>query len=104
MKNSESFLGKNFKSIALTSISVILSAWNMACIPSYAQLSGISEIPREREIYNTLPGNDEKGTILDVTNPMDLMNRLRRATAMQNATSPSDAIDEALKALESDTQ
>ena len=31
---------------------------------------------------------------------MDLLNRLRRATAMDNATTPSDAIDEALKALE----
>jgi len=28
------------------------------------------------------------------------MNRLRRATAMENATDPSDAIDQALKALE----
>ena len=31
---------------------------------------------------------------------MDLMNRLRRSTAMDDATAPSDAIDAALKALE----
>ena len=63
-------------------------------------MSGISDIPQEREIYETLPGSGEKGTILDVTNPMDLMNQLRRATAMDNATNPSDAIDQALKVLE----
>ena len=32
---------------------------------------------------------------------MDFINRLRNATAMDNATSPSDAIDDALKALDS---
>ena len=70
----------------------------------HAELSGLSERPEERELFNTLPGNNSKGTILDATNPMDLMNRLRRATALDNATSPSDAVDEALKALESDEQ
>jgi hypothetical protein len=35
--------------------------------------------------------------VLDATNPVDLMNRLRRATAMDDATPPSDAIDAALK-------
>ena len=38
--------------------------------------------------------------MLDATNPMELINRLRQATAMDDATSPSDAIDDALKALE----
>ncbi len=65
-----------------------------------AQLSGDYQIPQERDLYNTVPGNNDKGTILDATNPMDLMNRLRRSTAMDDATVPSDAIDAALKALE----
>ncbi len=67
---------------------------------SLAQVAGFSELPQERELYNTLPGSNQKDTILDATNPMDLMNQLRRATAMDNATSPSDAIDQALRALE----
>ena len=57
-------------------------------------------IPQERELYNTLPSSEKKGGILDATNPMELMNLLRKATAMDDATSPSDAIDQALKALE----
>ena len=33
-------------------------------------------------------------------NPMELMNIIRRASAMEDATSPSDAIDQALKAFD----
>ena len=65
-----------------------------------AQVSGDYQTPQEREFYNTVPGSDDNGTIFDATNPMDFMNRLRRSTAMDDATSPSDAIDEALNALE----
>ena len=72
--------------------------------PSNAQTSGVFERPQEREMYNTLPGSAQKGTILDATNPMELMNRLRRASAMDNATAPSDAIDQALRALEVDQE
>ena len=68
--------------------------------PSSAQETGLSDIPREREIHNTFSTNKDKGTILEATNPIELINRLRDATALDNATSPSDAIDEALRALE----
>ncbi len=54
----------------------------------------------ENEFYDTLPGGDKRTSILDATNPMELMNRLQRASAMKNATSPSDAIDQALEALD----
>lgn len=47
------------------------------------------------------PGNSGKGgSILDSTNPIDLMNRLRRGSAMDDATPPKDSIDAALKELE----
>ncbi len=62
-------------------------------IPSYQDQS------RKSEFFDTLPGGGDNGSILDATNPMDLMNRLKRATAMDNATNPSDAIDQALEAL-----
>ncbi len=65
-----------------------------------AQMENEIEIPQEKELFNTLPGGSQEGNILDATNPLDLMNQLRRATALDNATTPSDAIDEALKALE----
>ncbi len=73
-------------------------------LTAIGQVEGFNELPQERELYNTLPGSDQKGTILDATNPMDLINQLRRATAMDNATSPSDAIDQALKAFEDNAE
>jgi len=57
--------------------------------------------PQQRDVFQTVPGQNDQESVLDATNPMDLMNRLRRANAMNDATPPSDAIDEALKALES---
>ena len=55
----------------------------------------------DRNIYNTLPGeSNKKGSVLDVTNPMELMQRLRQATSMNDATDPVDAIDAALRELD----
>lgn len=58
------------------------------------------QTPAEQEIYNTEPGKP-KGSVLDATNPMDLLNRLRQVNAMNDATDPADAIDAALKGWES---
>ena len=66
----------------------------------YAQPAQRGEIPQEREIHNTFGTTGGKATILDATNPLELMNILRESQSMQNATSPSDAIDDALKALD----
>jgi hypothetical protein len=38
--------------------------------------------------------------VLDATNPMDLLNRIRQSGAMDDATAPSDAVDAALKAYQ----
>ncbi len=80
----------------------ILSALALLVDFSKAEELGSYELPQEKELYNTSPNNFENDSILDATNPMDLINRLRRATALDNATSPSDAVDDALKALEKD--
>ena len=55
---------------------------------------------QQRDVFQTVPGQKNQESALDATNPMELMNRLRRANAMNDATPPSDAIDAALKALE----
>lgn len=57
--------------------------------------------PQQRDVFQTVPGQNDQESVLDATNPMDLMNRLRRANAMNDATPPGDAIDAALKAFES---
>ena len=67
---------------------------------SQTTMSQPSPIERnaDREIYNTLPGeSNKKGSVLDVTNPMELMRSLRQANSMNDATDPVDAIDEALR-------
>ncbi|MEB3326271.1 MAG: hypothetical protein VKI39_01030 [Synechococcus sp.] len=50
----------------------------------------------ERELdYGT--GANRGGSLLDTANPIDLMNKLRRATALDDATQPGDAVDAALR-------
>jgi len=57
---------------------------------------GNPQLQRELD-YGT--GKQDSGSIFNTANPMDLMNKLRKSSAMDDATSPSDAIDAALKGL-----
>ena len=84
-----------------TALSIVSLSTSLCVSPSNSEPLGNNGISKQREIHNAFSGDQEKGTMLDATNPMDLINRLRRATAMDDATSPSDAIDDALKALDS---
>ena len=83
--------------MALTGPSVLFA-------PVLAQEKGygqtISSPQQERELdYGT--GTNRGGSALDSTNPWELMNKLRKATALDDATQPSDAVDEALKDFDS---
>ena len=53
----------------------------------------------ERDIYSTFDKEDQndKGMPID---PFDLINRLKQAGSMNNATTPTDALDEALSAFD----
>ena len=53
----------------------------------------------KRDIYSTFDTEDQIDQGLPI-DPFDLMNRLKQAGAMDNATTPSDAIDEALNAFD----
>ena len=56
----------------------------------------ISSPQQERELdYGT--GTNRGGSVLDSANPIDLMNKLRKATSMDDATNPGDAVDAALR-------
>ena len=55
------------------------------------------ETNEDRDIFNNLPDAKRQGSVLDATNPMELMQRLREATSMNDATDPVDAIDAALQ-------
>ena len=87
--------------LRFTSVALVL----LAVAPSaQAQMESTFQNKEEREIYgNGAPGADG-GSILDATNPMDLINRIQRAGAMNDATPPADAIDAALKELQQGSQ
>ena len=63
--------------------------------PAKAQIDPTYQNREESDIFGN---GSETGSspILDATNPMDLINRLRQSEAMRDATPPSDAIDAAL--------
>ena len=70
---------------------------------SSARITKISDvknysIDENRDIYNTFDAEDKINQGLPV-DPFELMNRLNKATSMNDATTPSDAVDEALNAL-----
>jgi hypothetical protein len=77
-------------------------------LPATAQQAGYGQTlgtsPAERQLYDygssgASPGSNGS-SLLNTTNPMDLMNKLRRSTALDDATPPSSAVDQALKELE----
>ncbi len=53
----------------------------------------------KRDIYSTFDTEDQIDQGLPI-DPFDLMNRLKQVEAMDNATTPSDALDEALNAFD----
>jgi hypothetical protein len=67
--------------------------------PAAAQQPGSGQttysVQEQREL--DAGGGPSRSSVLDATNPIDLMNRIRRATAMDEATPPGDAVDAALK-------
>ena len=53
----------------------------------------------KRDIFNTFDTEDQNDQALPI-DPFDLMYRLKQAGTMNNATSPSEALDEALNAFD----
>ena len=53
----------------------------------------------KRDIYSTFDAEDQKDQGMPI-DPFTLMNRLKQAGAMNDATTPSDALDEALNAFD----
>ena len=56
-------------------------------------------IDNDRDIYSSFDIEEQNNQGLPI-DPIDLMNRLKQAGSMNNATTPSDALDEALNALD----
>ena len=80
-------------------------AWSTlaAVIVSPGLATGVAaqvETPFQNREERAIYGGGESSDVLDATNPMDLINRLRQSGMMDDATPPSDAVDAALKAFE----
>ena len=78
----------------------LLAGMAAAGAPARAQQKGygqtISSPQQERELdYGT--GPTRSGSVLDSANPIELMNRLRKASSLDDATQPGDAVDAALR-------
>jgi len=96
--------------LALLSSLPLALGTNLA--PAAAQQSGYGQTmgnsPAENQIYNYDPasgsrtGSGSEG--LNPANPLDLFNKIRKGTAMDNATPPGDAVDQALKELEAQSR
>ena len=80
----------------VTLISLIISSSSLITFQSLAQESyKLNEVEIDRSI------NYEDQDNLDLpTNPFEIVDRLRRANSMNDATKPSDAIDEAIKSFD----
>jgi hypothetical protein len=82
---------------------VLLLAAGMVGAPVKAEYGSWGMSTQEKQIYDYGPGGSngtsKPGSVLDSTNPIELMNKIRRGTAMDDATPPGDAIDAALNEL-----
>jgi len=69
--------------------------------PRYIKIAELKNYStdEQRDIFNTFEMEDQNDQDIPI-DPFDLMNRLKRAGAMNNATTPSDALDEALNAFD----
>lgn len=72
----------------------------------YGQTMGSSAM--DSQVTNYDPGSASRTGSgsggLNPTNPLDLINKIRKSSAMDDATPPGDAVDQALKELEAQTQ
>jgi hypothetical protein len=67
----------------------------------YGQTMGSS--PLERQLYDSNPNGGSGGgggSLLESGNPLGIMNAIRRNSSLSDATPPSSAIDDALKAFD----
>ena len=88
--------------LALTCFSPILITAGQ--VFSTSRTIRISEVKNystdeKRDIFSTFDTEDQIDQGLPI-DPFDLMNRLKQVGAMNNATTPSDALDEALNAFD----
>jgi hypothetical protein len=75
----------------------------LGSLPVRADYSSWEMSTQEKEVLDYGPGgsgSSSSGSLFNSTNPLDLMNKLLRGMAMDDATPPGDAVDAALRDLD----
>jgi len=88
--------------LAITSLApILITAGQVFSSSRTLKMSEVKNYSTDekRDIYSTFDSEDQIDQGLPI-DPFDLMNRLKQAGAMNNATTPSDALDEALNAFD----
>jgi hypothetical protein len=71
---------------------------------AFAQQQGYGQTLRgttqERQVLDNGPTTGKAAPLINPANPLDLMNQIRRGNALNDATPPSSAIDQALSDFE----
>ena len=86
------------------SFGLALAAGLLGGVPASAQQQGYGQTMEGASGVgngSSAAGMGKSNSVLDAVNPIDLMNRIRRNQALDDATPPGDAIDQALKEYQS---
>jgi len=98
-KPSRFISGQFFLTFALLT-PISFSTVKFISLSEVLKISDIKNYPTDsnRDIYSTFDTEDQNDQGLPI-DPFDLMNRLKQIGAMNDATTPSDALDDALNSF-----
>jgi len=89
---------KNYFFISLSKL-ISLLVFYIFLIPLNGDFLNAEFLFQELEIDNSTKSEEERSVL--PTNPFELVEMIRRQNSMNDATNPSDAIDDALKSFNS---
>ena len=80
---------------------IFITTWRVVSSSRFTEISEVKNYSTDytKDIFSTFDTENEKDQGLPI-DPFDLMNRLKQAGAMNDATTPSDALDEAINAFD----
>jgi hypothetical protein len=86
--------------LALAALALLAASLFVPPVQAQSSSGSFGQSVQEQQIYDNSPTGRPSSGILESGNPLELMNKLRRNSALDNATQPGDAIDQAIKDLE----
>ena len=102
--SSAPHLAQRLSRCPLIAAALLCSPLPLLATPAAAQQAGYGQTfgttTQEQLLYDGGSGKPGGGSLLDSANPLDLLNKIRRGTSLDDATAPSSAIDDALRQLD----